>query len=76
MSRLSISNSLTTRDILEGFTFTGEYINIVDVAEIDVSFSGEMASYLVGAVVTLQFSNDKVTINEEATNIIQFSQRF
>ena len=79
MSRLSISNSLTTRDVLENFTFTGEYVNIVDVAEIDVSFSGEMASYIVGAVVTLQFSNDKVNINEEANNVIQstvFSGKF
>ena len=70
MSRLSLLNSLTTRDVLQGFIFTGVYENIIDVAEINFSVQGNQAVPSSGISLTIEFSNDKVNISDTHSFVI------
>jgi hypothetical protein len=65
---VSLTNALPLQDVLDDFTFSGEYDNIVDFSEIDVSINAE-GNY----TVQFLFSIDKISIITSSTEVFTYT---
>ena len=70
MSRKSIVNSFTRQSVLSGVTTVGEYESIINVAEINVTFSGVQSNGASGITIRYQYSNDGVNTAESPVRTV------
>ena len=42
MAQISFQNSVTTRDVIGPYLFEGEYVSIIDFAEINLLYQGSL----------------------------------
>ena len=69
MSRKSIVNSFTRQSVLSGVTTVGEYETIINVAEINVTFSVQ-SNGPSGITIRYQYSNDGVNTAESPVRTV------
>ncbi len=70
MSRKSIVNSFTRTRVSSGETINGSYESIVNVAEINVTFSGVQSNGTSGITIRYQYSNDGINIAESPVRTV------
>ena len=72
MAQISFENSISTRDVIGPYLFEGEYVSVIDFAEINLLFQGSLVSPGDNVVITSYLSNDRFNILKEVATTITY----
>ncbi|MEI7669594.1 MAG: hypothetical protein WCJ33_05900, partial [Pseudomonadota bacterium] len=72
MAQISFQNSISTRDVVGPYLFEGEYVSIIDFAEINLLFQGSLLSPGDNVVITSYLSNDRFNILKSVATTITY----